>query len=168
MQKMTLSTSLAAKTTFQSPLGSMTLAANGKGLVGVWFDGQKHEPDLAGWATVKTLPVLDQAKVALTAYFSSPRKVWELPVDVTMGTDFQRQVWDQLRQIPTGKTATYADIAKAIGRPKAVRAVGAAVGRNPLSIVIPCHRVIGSNGALTGYAGGIERKIALLKLESAL
>lgn len=158
----------AVKTTFQSPLGPMTLAANDKGLVGIWFDGQKHQPDLAAWAVVNRHPALDQAKAALQAYFSGQSKDWELTIDATVGTDFQRQVWNQLRHIPPGKTASYADIAHAIGRPKAVRAVGAAIGRNPLSIVTPCHRVIGSKGALTGYAGGIERKIALLKLESAL
>ena len=168
MQKMTPFQYIAVKTTFQSPLGLMTLAANDKGLVGIWFDGQKHQPDLAAWATVNNHPVLDQAKAALQAYFSGQSKDWKLAIDETIGTDFQRQVWNQLRNIPTGKTVSYADIAHAIGRPKAVRAVGAAVGRNPLSIVTPCHRVIGSNGALTGYASGIERKIALLKLESAL
>lgn len=156
------------KTIFQSPLGPMTLAANDKGLVGIWFDGQKHQPDLAAWAVVNRHPALDQAKAALQAYFSGQSKDWELSIDATVGTDFQRQVWNQLRHIPPGKTASYAVIAHAIGRPKAVRAVGAAIGRNPLSIVTPCHRVIGSKGALTGYAGGIERKIALLKLESAL
>lgn len=153
---------------FLSPLGSMTLAAHAQGLVGVWFDGQKHQPDLSAWAVVKRHPVLDHAKALLHAYFSGQSTDWDVPIDVIGGTDFQRLVWNQLRRIPTGQTATYAGIAHAIGRPKAVRAVGSAIGRNPLSIVIPCHRVIGSNGALTGYAGGIERKIALLKLESTL
>jgi methylated-DNA-[protein]-cysteine S-methyltransferase len=108
------------------------------------------------------------AHAQLDAYFLQQRQVFSLPVDYSVGTAFQQAVWRQLTLIAPGQTTNYAAIALAIGNRAAVRAVGGAVGRNPLSIVVPCHRVIGSNGAMTGYAGGLPRKIALLQLESAI
>jgi methylated-DNA-[protein]-cysteine S-methyltransferase len=134
-------------------------------LVGVWFDGQKHQPDTSAWATEATHPVLLAACEQMAQYFAGERLVFDLPLGLLAGTTFQRHVWDALSAIPPGTTTTYSALAQRIGRPQAVRAVGAAVGRNPLSIVVPCHRVVGSQGALTGYAGGLDRKRALLELE---
>ena len=156
------------RTTFNSPLGAMTLAASAQGLCGVWFDGQAHQPDPQHWEFVPTHPVLQAAATQLAAYFAAQRARFELPLDLSLGTPFQQSVWERLRAIPYGVTQSYGDIARYLGQPAASRAVGAAVGRNPLSIIVPCHRVVGSTGALTGYAGGLERKIALLQLEKAL
>jgi len=150
-----------------SPLGSLTLAAQGHALVGVWFDGQKHQPDTGGWAENPLHPVLLAACQQLAQYFAGERTVFDLPLGLLSGTPFQRIVWEALRAIPVGTTSTYGTLAQRIGQPRAVRAVGAAVGRNPLGIVVPCHRVVGSHGALTGYAGGLDRKRALLALEQA-
>ena len=111
-------------------------------------------------------PLLERAIQQLEEYFAGSRTRFSLPL-APQGTAFQQQVWQQLQAVGYGRTASYADIARDIGRPKAMRAVGAANGRNPIAIVIPCHRVIGSNGSLTGYAGGLKRKSWLLKLESA-
>ena len=146
----------------------MTLAASAKGLCGVWFDGQAHQPDPQQWEMNTTQPVLQAACSQLAAYFSARAARFSLPLDVSLGTPFQQSVWERLRAIPYGVTQSYGEIARFLGQPAASRAVGAAVGRNPLSIIVPCHRVVGSNGALTGYAGGLERKIALLQLEKAL
>jgi methylated-DNA-[protein]-cysteine S-methyltransferase len=146
----------------------MTLAASAKGLCGVWFDGQAHQPDPQQWEMNTTQPVLQAACSQLAAYFSARAARFSLPLDVSLGTPFQQSVWERLRAIPYGMTQSYGEIARYLGQPAASRAVGAAVGRNPLSIIVPCHRVVGSNGALTGYAGGLERKIALLQLEKAL
>jgi methylated-DNA-[protein]-cysteine S-methyltransferase len=112
--------------------------------------------------------VLQAACTQLTAYFAAQAARFDLPLDLSLGTPFQQSVWERLRAIPYGVTQSYGEIARYLGQPSASRAVGAAVGRNPLSIIVPCHRVVGSNGALTGYAGGLERKIALLQLEKAL
>jgi methylated-DNA-[protein]-cysteine S-methyltransferase len=146
----------------------MTLAASAIGLCGVWFDGQAHQPDPQQWEMNTTQPVLQAACSQLAAYFSARAARFSLPLDVSVGTPFQQSVWERLRAIPYGVTQSYGEIARYLGQPAASRAVGAAVGRNPLSIIVPCHRVVGSNGALTGYAGGLERKIALLQLEKAL
>lgn len=148
-----------------SPLGPVTLAARDQRLAGLWFDGQKHQPDPSGWQAQPQHPVLLQAKAQLREYFDGARKQFDLPLDLGAGTPFQQQVWAGLLGIAAGSTWTYAALSRSIGRPDAVRAVAAAVGRNPLSIVVPCHRVIGSNGALTGYAGGLDRKAALLQRE---
>jgi len=156
------------RTTYNSPLGTMTLAASPQGLCGVWFDGQQHQPDPQQWEFNPTHPVLQAACQQLTAYFAAQAARFELPLDLSLGTPFQQSVWERLRAIPYGVTQSYGEIARYLGQPAASRAVGAAVGRNPLSIIVPCHRVVGSNGALTGYAGGLERKIALLQLEKAL
>jgi len=157
-----------ARAAFNSPLGTMTLAASTQGLCGVWFDGQQHQPDQQHWEVLPTHPVLQAAATQLAAYFAAQRARFTLPLDLSLGTPFQQSVWQRLQAIPYGVTQSYGEIARYLGQPAASRAVGAAVGRNPLSIIVPCHRVVGSNGALTGYAGGLERKIALLQLEKAL
>jgi len=151
--------------TYVGPLGPMTLAAHGTALVGVWFDGQQHQPDWSVWVSAPQHPVLFEAVSQLQQYFAKERRTFDLPLDLTGGTVFQQEVWGALRDVTTGTTVSYGSISQRIGKPKAVRAVGAAIGRNPLSIVVPCHRVVGANGALTGYAGGLDRKIALLELE---
>jgi len=156
------------RTTYDSPLGTMTLAASAHGLCGVWFDGQAHQPDAQLWTIHTAHPILQAACTQLKAYFAAQRARFELPLDLSLGTPFQQNVWERLRAIPYGVTQSYGEIARYLGQPAASRAVGAAVGRNPLSIIVPCHRVVGSKGALTGYAGGLERKIALLQLEKAL
>ena len=154
--------------TYDSPMGTMLLAASDRGLAGVWFVGQRHGPDSSSWRPDPEHPVLRQAIAQLTAYFAGERVDFDLPLDLQAGTPFQQSVWDALRSIPRGGTTSYADLARRLGRPQAARAIGAAVGRNPVSIVVPCHRVLGTGGALTGYAGGLERKTALLQLEGAL
>ncbi len=153
-----------------SPLGALDLAATPRGLAGLWFHDQRHRPpqlDAPGTWPRQTgaHAVLDAAEAALAAYFAGRLADFGLPLDLPGATDFQRAVWRALVAIPHGTTASYGALAAAVGRPAAVRAVGAAVGRNPVSIVVPCHRVVGSAGLLTGYAGGLERKAALLALE---
>jgi methylated-DNA-[protein]-cysteine S-methyltransferase len=148
-------------------LGSVTLAATGQGLAGLWFDGQKHHPDTRAWRTEDDNPWLVQARTQLAAYLAGRRTGFDLPLDLRSGSVFQQAVWNALCAIPSGGTTSYGAVSRQIGRPSAVRAVGAAIGRNPISIIVPCHRVLGANGALTGYAGGLERKAALLALESA-
>ncbi len=152
-----------------SPLGPLLLAASGRGLAGLWFEGQRHWPQAStGWHAQPGHPVLELARRQLDAYFAGTLQAFDLPLDMTGGTAFQGRVWQALRAIPAGLTESYAALASRIGVPRAARAVGAAVGRNPLSIVVPCHRVLGAAGALTGYAGGLERKTALLRLEGVL
>ena len=159
------------QTVIDSPLGPLRLMASAAGLAGVWFiQNQRHAPAaerVSAWTVADTgHPVLQEAAQQLHAYFRGQRPHFELPVDLAQGTPFQREVWRALQAIPFGQTCSYGALAQAIGRPSAVRAVGAAVGRNPLSIVVPCHRVVGRDGGLTGYAGGIDRKRALLRLEA--
>jgi methylated-DNA-[protein]-cysteine S-methyltransferase len=150
-----------------TPLGPMRLVRTTRGLAGAWFEGQKHHPGDLPAAQTTGDPLLQRAASQLQHYFAgtgTTRGAFDLPLDL-LGTPFQRAVWDALLHIPAGATCSYGDIARAIGSPQAVRAVGAAVGRNPVSLIVPCHRVVGRGGALTGYAGGIERKRALLALE---
>lgn len=156
-------------TTHATPLGTVLLCASAQGLAGLWFDGQRHHPapdHVARWTVDPTHPLLRAAVTQLDDWFSGRRTAFDLPLDLSAGTGFQQQVWRALRDIARGQTRSYRDLAQAIGRPRAVRAVGAAVGRNPLSILVPCHRVLGSDGSLTGYAGGLDRKRALLRLET--
>jgi methylated-DNA-[protein]-cysteine S-methyltransferase len=153
---------------WESPLGPMLLAATGRGLAGLWFIGQRHGPDSSHWRRDPQHAILLQAATQLGEYFAGQRSQFELPLDLQGGTPFQQSVWQALLAIPRGGTTSYAALSRQVGKPQAARAVGAAVGRNPLSIVVPCHRVIGAAGALTGYAGGLERKTALLRLEGAL
>ena len=150
---------------YASPLGTMVLAERAARLLGIWFEGQQHMPTMQGWQSGHT-DVLEQATAQLQEYFARQRQHFDLPLALDQGTEFQAQVWSSLQHIGYGQSHRYADVASAIGNAKAVRAVGAAIGRNPWSIVVPCHRVLGSNGTLTGYAGGLDRKRALLQLEN--
>ena len=152
----------------QSPLGPMIIAATARGLAGVWFEGQRHMPDCSAWPVEPDHPLLRKAMLQLHEYFAGTRIRFDLPLDLQGGTAFQRSVWQALLSIPPGGTTSYGALSRRVGQAAAVRAVGAAVGRNPVSIVVPCHRVLGSDGSLTGYAGGLERKGALLRLEGAL
>ena len=160
------------QTSIQSPFGPMTLAATQAGLAGVWFDGQRHLPaeltPPARWPSQPTHPVLVKAATQLTEYFAGQRRDFDVPLDLSGGTAFQQAVWRALLTLQTGHTTSYGRISQSMGNAAAVRAVGAAVGRNPISIIVPCHRVLGADGSLTGYAGGLDRKTALLKLEGAL
>ena len=159
------------QTRFQSPLGPMTLAATPAGLAGVWFDGQRHLPPelatAASWPGDANHPVLKKTALQLAQYFAGQRHDFDMPLDLSGGTVFQQAVWQALLAIAPGQTTSYSRISQNISNPAAVRAVGAAVGRNPISIIVPCHRVLGADGSLTGYAGGLDRKTALLKLEGA-
>ena len=153
---------------FHSPLGRMTLAATSSGLAGAWFDGQRHQPDTSAWPEDRDNPVLALARHQLDGYFAGSRDSFDLPLDWRGGTPFQQRVWQALRAIPMGDTTSYGRLSLEIGKPTAARAVGAAVGRNPISLIVPCHRVLGADGAMTGYAGGLDRKIALLRLERTI
>ncbi|MFM6985305.1 MAG: methylated-DNA--[protein]-cysteine S-methyltransferase [Hydrogenophaga sp.] len=139
-----------------------------QGLAGLWFEGQQHHPHAgtaAGWLIKPAHPWLRAATQQIDDYFAGRRQRFDLPLDLSGGTAFQQSVWRELLNLPFGQTCSYGDLARRMGRPGAARAVGAGVGRNPLSIVVPCHRVLGASGELTGYAGGLERKRALLRLE---
>lgn len=153
--------------TAPSPLGPMMLAASDRGLCGLWFmEGQKYLPAFSDWTRAPEHPVLSEAARQVAQYFAGERGAFDLPLDLQCGTAFQQAVWLALLSIPVGGTTSYGAISRSIGKPQAMRAVGAAIGRNPLSIIVPCHRVIGADGSLTGYAGGMARKTALLRLES--
>ena len=158
---------LVAQSRLESPLGMLTAAVTDQGLAGLWFDGQAHHPGRLAVPENPRHPVLVQVRRELTAYWKRADAGFRVPLDL-QGTDFQRQVWRALLKIRPGCTSSYAAIAALAGSPAAARAAGAAIGRNPVSIIVPCHRVLGRNGALTGYAGGLERKQALLQLEDAL
>ena len=151
-----------------SPLGTIILAASEERLLGIWFAGQRHQPDTSHWARDEQHPLLRRVKTELDEYFAGERHAFDLPLVMACGTAFQQTVWRALLAIPYGSSTSYGALSSAIGKPRAVRALGAAVGRNPFSIAVPCHRVIGSTGALTGYAGGLARKTALLQLEGVL
>jgi methylated-DNA-[protein]-cysteine S-methyltransferase len=146
-----------------SPLGDLTLTSNGAALTGLYLAGARHarEPEPA-WRR-DDAPFVEVAR-QLRQYFAGTRTRFDVPT-AAAGTPFQRDVWRALSAIPYGSTLSYAELARQIGAPRAVRAVGAANGRNPISIIVPCHRVVGSGGALTGYAGGLPRKEWLLGLE---
>ena len=149
----------------------MMLAATHSGLAGVWFEGQQHMPNALtsppGWPLDTNHPVLIKTMQQLSEYFAGQRQQFDLPLDLSGGTAFQQAVWQALLTIKPGQTSSYGNVSKTMGNAAAVRAVGAAVGRNPISIIVPCHRVLGSDGSLTGYAGGLDRKTALLRLEGA-
>ena len=160
--------STLVRATYASPLGSMTLGASASGLTGVWFDGQRHGPDLETCPLEPGHSTLREAVRQLSAYFEGRLRDFDLPLDLAAGSAFQQSVWRALLAIPRGSTTSYGALAQSLGKASASRAIGAAVGRNPLGIVVPCHRVIGKDGSLTGYAGGLERKVALLQLEGVL
>jgi len=148
-----------------SPVGRLTLVASECGLAAIlWEKDNPRRVPLGEVVESDTHPVLLEAERQLQEYFAGQRREFSLPLDFR-GTEFQRRVWSALLTIPFGETRSYAQIAQQIGCPAAVRAVGAANGRNPLSIIAPCHRVVGSNGKLTGFAGGLEAKARLLSLE---
>ncbi len=145
-----------------SPIGELTLSATESALTGVWFPGRFRRQVTAG-----DNPILQLARRQLDEYFARTRTSFDLPLDAE-GTAFERRVWDLLRAIPYGTTTSYGELARRLGEPKEARAVGAANGKNPIPIIVPCHRVIGANGDLTGFGGGLERKRWLLEHEGAL
>lgn len=158
---------------YHSPLGDILLAADSAGLTGLWFEGQKYFAlYLDKEHEEKELPVFEEAKRWLDIYFSGKNPDFQVPLHFT-GTDFQNEVWEILYAIPYGQTTTYGEIAAQLAKKRGLprmsaQAVGGAVGHNEISIIVPCHRVVGASGSLTGYAGGIEKKIELLRLEGAL
>lgn len=151
---------------YASPLGSLLLAASEQGLCGLYFDEHRHFKGPQGWVASDEHPHLRRAAEQLDEYFDRKRVRFDLPLDLT-GTPFQQKVWQRLSQVPYGATASYLLHAQAVGAAHAVRAVGTAIGRNPVSIIVPCHRIVASSGALAGYAGGLERKRYLLAFEAA-
>lgn len=157
---------------YDSPLGGITMASDGDALIGLWFDGQKYFADvLDDECEERKLPVFDETKRWLDTYFDGIEPEHTPPLRLKT-SEFRRKVWEIMLTIPYGATMTYGEIAKKIAEKRGIstmsaQAVGGAVGHNAISIIIPCHRVIGADGSLTGYAGGIARKRALLKLEGA-
>ena len=150
-----------------SPVGKLKLVASDKGLAAIlWENDREDRVKLGAMTEQPDHPVLVETKRQLGEYFAGQRTAFDLPLDFH-GTDFQKSVWAALLRIPFGETRSYAEIARELGRPTASRAVRAANGKNPISIVAPCHRVIGTNGALTGFAGGLDGKAFLLELEGA-
>ena len=148
-----------------SPVGELTLVAGEAGLCAIlWENDKEGRVQLGEMREDQNHPVLTETARQLEEYFAGRRKTFSVPLDF-QGTDFQKKVWQALLAIPFGETRSYAQIANQIGNPKAVRAVGAANGKNPISIIAPCHRVIGTNGDLTGFAGGLAAKTLLLSLE---
>ncbi len=159
---------LQAQARLATPMGPMTAAATANGLAGLWFDEQSHHPGLLAVPVHAEQPWLQATAQALAAYFDGAAQPLQgLALDLH-GTPFQQAVWRALQTIERGATCTYGQIALQVGSAAAVRAAGAAIGRNPVGILVPCHRVIGSNGSLTGYAGGLHRKQALLQREGVL
>jgi len=159
----------AALTTrvIDSPIGSLHAFATAAGLRALlWSAPPQADEGLGAAQTADHDPLLEAVAVQLAEYFCGERRAFDVPLD-PVGTPFQREAWAELRTIPYGRTRSYAEQAAAIGRPRAVRAIGAANGRNPISIIVPCHRVIGSDGSLTGFAGGLDVKRFLLELESS-
>ena len=149
----------------QTPIDRLVVASDGSAIVGVWM--ANAEPEDARWADRRgTDSLLDEARRQLVAYFARRLRAFDVPL-APNGTDFQRRVWNALREIPFGTTISYAALARRVSNAAAVRAVGAANGRNPIPIMVPCHRVIGSDGSLTGFGGGLPRKQWLLRHEGA-
>jgi methylated-DNA-[protein]-cysteine S-methyltransferase len=163
----TIATRCTAQARFSSPLGTMLLARTDTGLAGAWFESQKWHPEAFNAPERPDDPLLQLAATQIADYFAGRRTHFDLPLDLH-GTAFQQAVWRALCAIEAGATQSYAAVARSVGSPQAVRAVGAAVGRNPVSVIVPCHRVVGTDGSLTGYAGGLDRKRALLALEGVL
>lgn len=153
-----------AQASIDLPLGRMLIARTARGLAGAWFEGQKHHPGPLAARHAPDDPLLRKAASQLADYFAGRSMRFDLPLDLR-GTPFQQRVWNALLGIGGGRTTNYGEIARQLGSPQAMRAVGAAVGRNPVSVIVPCHRVLGADGSLTGYAGGMDRKRALLRIE---
>lgn len=153
-------------TVVPSPIDDLLLATDGTALTGLFMTPHAHAPAVApSWERVDDHPVLVEVARQLADWFDGRRTDFDLPL-APSGTDFQRRVWTELRTIPYGETISYGELAGRVGSPGAARAVGLANGRNPVSVIVPCHRVIGASGSLTGYGGGIERKRFLLALEA--
>jgi methylated-DNA-[protein]-cysteine S-methyltransferase len=155
---------LQAQARIDTPLGPLTAAATARGLAGLWFDGQAHHPGVLDAPVDERHTHIARARSELERYWHGKTAAFDVALDL-QGTPFQRAVWQALRRIAAGSTCSYSELAAAVGTPSAARAAGAAVGRNPVSVIVPCHRVVGRDGTLTGYAGGLERKRALLQLE---
>lgn len=151
-------------TVIDSPYGLLTLVADDGVLCGLYMTEQRHRPAQETFGP-RDDTLFGEAEEQLKAYFAAELKEFTLPLSLH-GTPFQRTVWAELRKIPYGETRTYGDLAHALGAPTASRAVGLANGRNPIGIIVPCHRVVGANGSLTGYGGGLDRKQRLLTFES--
>jgi len=152
----------------ESPIGPLMLTSNGIAITGMFIEIHKYGPAVGkDWERGDEIPILIEGKAQLTAYFEGKQTDFDLRL-APEGTEFQLRVWKELQGIPYGTTISYGELARRIGNPNASRAVGLANGRNPISIIIPCHRVIGSSGALTGYGGGLENKRTLLSLESGV
>ena len=158
---------LQAQCRIDTPLGPLTLAATARGLAAALFDAQRHHPGDLPLPMEPQHPHLAQAAVEFAAYFDSAQAAFTVPLD-PQGSDFQQAVWRLLLGIAPGRLSTYGQLARQLGRADGARAVGSAVGRNPVSIIVPCHRVVGHDGALTGYAAGLPRKKALLRHEGVL
>ncbi len=155
-------------TQFSSPLGPILLTSDGVALTGLYMHEHKHgEPIREDWTLDDGASPFEEARQQLSAYFAGTLTRFDLPL-APRGTAFQRRVWEELKAIPYGATISYGELAQRIGNANASRAVGLANGRNPISIIVPCHRVIGANGKLVGYGGGLSRKAALLAFESTI
>jgi len=148
----------------KSTVGDLLLVADETHLIGIYFSGEKHAPATRDWKRNPDHTVLKQTARELDEYFNGTRTTFSVPLRYD-GTKFQQEIWRQISQIPFGKTISYTELAKRAGAPSAPRAAGTATGQNPLSIIIPCHRVVGRNGGLRGYAGGLDRKRHLLEVE---
>jgi len=155
----------AVNTTVDSPIGELTLVAEAGRLIGLYFPHHWYKPDPATFGS-RTDAGFDEARRQLAEYFAGDRQRFDLPLD-PRGDAFQHRVWELIDRIPYGQTATYGDLARELGGPALAKDVGAAVGRNPLCVLVPCHRVVGTDGKLTGYAGGLTRKRYLLDLEES-
>jgi methylated-DNA-[protein]-cysteine S-methyltransferase len=154
--------------THDSPIGPLLLISDGTSLTGLYMESQRHGPAVRpGWVREDDVAPFAEVRRQVDAYFAGGLTEFALPL-APLGTEFQQRVWQELSRIPYGETLTYGDVARSIGDPKAVRAVGLANGRNPLPLIVPCHRVIGAGGKLTGYGGGLDRKEALLAFEAAV
>ena len=151
-----------------TPLGTLFATAAGGALTGLYYEGGRHAPEISSaWEEDRAAAPLAECARQVGEYLEGKRKGFDLPL-APQGSQFQRRVWIEIARIPYGETLTYAELARRAGAPGAARAAGAATGRNPLSIIVPCHRVVGTDGSLTGYAGGIDRKKRLLGIEGAL
>lgn len=152
--------------TTQSPLGTLTIATDGTHITALHIEGDRYFTAVPkDWKRDSSQPALQKAKAQLDEYFAGTRETFDLPLHAE-GTEFQKAVWHALQSIAPGQTTTYGQLADKIGKPTAVRAVGTAIGRNPICIVVPCHRVLAGDGSLGGYVAGVERKQALLDLET--
>lgn len=153
---------------YDSPLGGITLGSDGKTLIGLWFDGQRYFADVLDPVHEERpiLPIFKEARRWLDVYFSG-QEPQLIPALTFRGSDFRKRVWQHLMEIPYGQTTTYGQLARMLGC-KSAQAVGGAVGHNPLTLIVPCHRVVGTGGSLTGYAGGIDKKVRLLQMEGIM